>query len=140
MDKFLSQDQHKISECSTGNKVTEEWTFLPSKWKHRLFERKCLFDQNFALLYFANDSFLLLNLVTRVEFWIKRTIIENEMKRRVPDFEIFDGDGHPFIFDNNTTTTTKMGKMTVGSHKIQIPYQMEFNGGEVFLGSFNIPK
>ena len=93
----------------------------------------CDFDKNFALLFFTDESFLVLNLATRVQFWIKRTIVENEMKRNVPNF---DDDGRPFIFDNNANTYTKIGKMKTGIDKVEIPYQMELNGGGFFLGSF----
>ena len=109
------------------------WTFLPKDWKHRLNEWRCDFDKNFVFLYFADESFLLLNLVTRVQFWIKRNIIENEIKRKAP---VVDEEGHPFNVDFSPNQITNMGKMKTGIDKIELPYQMEINGGGVFLGRF----
>ena len=122
-----------ICERATGKDVTEMWTFLPKDWKHRLNEWRCDFDKNFVFLYFANESFLLLNLVTRVQFWIKRKTIENEIKRNAPNV---DEEGRPFIGDLSSRHITNMGKMKTGIHKIELPYQMEINGGGVFLGNF----
>ena len=58
--------------------------------------------------------FLLLNLVSRVKFWIERDEIEEEMKAEVPNFNL----------DNVIWLETIVGVMKVGTDKIEIPYQI----------------
>ena len=83
-------------------------------------ERMTQFHKNFCLLYFYRGEyghFLLMNLVTRVQFWIERDVIEEQMKEEVPNFNL----------DDEFMVETNVGRMKVESDKIVVPYQV---GGE----------
>ena len=72
----------KIIERSTGNRKVEEWSFLPKDWKYQW--RQVRIFQNLAGFTFNTlgnsiDDFLILNLVTRKQFWMRRSIIASEL-------------------------------------------------------------
>ena len=72
----------KIIERSTGNRKVEEWSFLPKDWKYQW--RQVRIFQNLAGFTFNTlgnsiDDFLILNLVTRKQFWMRRAIIASEL-------------------------------------------------------------
>ena len=70
--------------------------------------------------------FLLLNLVSRVKFWIQRDEIEEEMKAEVPNFNL----------DNVIWLETIVGVMKVGTDKIEIPYQIGDTYADQVLSKF----
>ena len=80
----------KICELATGNKFTEKWTFLPKSWQHPVNEELFRFSGNFVILDFCKHEkyvdfddpgkLLILNLVSRQQFWIEKRTIENQIK------------------------------------------------------------
>ena len=84
-------------------------------------ERMTQFHKNFCLLYFYRGEyghFLLMNLVTRVQFWVERDEIEELMKAEFPNFNL----------DDEIHVGSNLGEMKVESDKIVVPYQF---GGEL---------
>ena len=82
MITIISQMKLKIIERSTGNRKVEEWSFLPKDWKYQW--RQVSIFQNLAGFTFNTlgnsiDDFLILNLVTRKQFWMRRSIIASEL-------------------------------------------------------------
>ena len=82
MITIISQMKLKIIERSTGNRKVEEWSFLPKDWKYQW--RQVRIFQNLAGFTFNTlgnsiDDFLILNLVTRKQFWMRRAIIASEL-------------------------------------------------------------
>ena len=85
MRKIVSQMKIKIIEKSTGKKKVEEWSFLPKDWKYQLtcwahakiFQNLAFFT--FNTLGYSIDDLLILNLVTRQKFWMRRAIIASEL-------------------------------------------------------------
>ena len=82
MITIISQMKLKIIERSTGNRKVEEWSFLPKDWKYqwrpvRIFQNLAGFT--FNTLGNSIDDFLILNLVTRKQFWMRRSIIASEL-------------------------------------------------------------
>ena len=82
MITIISQMKLKIIERSTGNRKVEEWSFLPKDWKYQW--RQVRIFQNLAGFTFNTlgnsiDDFLILNLVTRKQFWMRRSIIASEL-------------------------------------------------------------
>ena len=85
--------------CMSGSfDHCEQWTFLPKNaWYSRMVlnERLTQFHKNFCLLYFYRGEFgpghfLLMNLVTRVQFWVERDEIEEIMKAAFPNLNLND--------------------------------------------------
>ena len=83
----------KVLERSTGNKKVEEWSFLPQDWKYHL--NGCLhgsihIHKNYGFFRFntsvdSNDSaddLLILNLVTRNSFWMRKAMIVREIREK----------------------------------------------------------
>ena len=85
-----------VLELSTGNKEVEEWTFSPEGSNHPL-KRGPIIQKNFVFLEFGSwyhtgdilrdhtDDILILNLVTRIEFWLKKRDIITKLKEKVAD-------------------------------------------------------
>ena len=137
----------KIYELSTGTfrhacmpgsfDHCEQWTFLPKNaWYSRMVlnERMTQFHKNFCLLYFYRGEFghfLLMNLVTRVQFWIERDEIEEQIKAAAPDFNL----------DDEVCCEILIGEMKVGTDKIEVSYQVGdkyINDELLYLSEFNI--
>ena len=80
----------KVLERSTGNKTVEEWLFLPKDRKYRL--QGCVhgsihIHRNYGFLRFntsvdSTDDLLILNLVTRNKFWMRRAMIVREIREK----------------------------------------------------------
>ena len=80
----------KICVLATGNKFTEKWTFLPKSWQHPANKELFRFSENFVILDFCKHEkyvdfddpgkLLILNLITRKQFWIEKRTIENKIK------------------------------------------------------------
>ena len=91
---------------------------------------KYILSKNFCLLYFMERGeighFLLLNLVSRVKYWIERDEIEEEMKAEVPNFNL----------DGELWLETIVGLMKVETDKIEIPYQIGGTYSDQVLGEF----
>ena len=111
----------KIWEHATGSyRHCEQWTFLPKNpWYSRLVlnERMTQFHKNFCQLYFYRGEFghfFLMNLVTRVQFWLERDEVESQIKEEAPDFNL----------DDEPCLETIIGEMKVGTDKIEVPYQV----------------
>ena len=95
-----------ICELATGNKFTEEWTFLPKTWQYPVNEQRTFFSKNFVILDFCKHHqyvdfddpgrLLILNMVTRKQFWIEKQTIENQIKANAPDV---DEEGAPVILE-----------------------------------------
>ena len=79
-----------VLELSTGNKEVEEWTFSPEGSNHPL-NRGPIIQKNFVFLVFGDilsghtDDILILNLVTRIKFWLKKRDIITKLKEKVAD-------------------------------------------------------
>ena len=79
-----------VLELSTGNKEVEEWTFSPEGSNHPL-NRRPIIQKNFVFLEFGDilsghtDDILILNLVTRIKFWLKKRDIITKLKEKVAD-------------------------------------------------------
>ena len=131
----ISQVKLKISEHATGSyKHCEQWTFLPKNaWYSRMVlnERLTQFHKNFCLLYFYRGEFgpghfLLMNLVTRVQFWVERDEIEESMKEEFPNFN----------FDDEIHVGSNLGALIVESDKIVVPYQFGGEFADQVLGEY----
>ena len=92
----------KVLELSTGENKFEEWTFLPANWDHEL-EGSPTFDKNFVFLQFGTlgnfeftdtGDILILNLVNRTKFWMRRGTVTTQIKDKAAgqiDLENFTG-------------------------------------------------
>lgn len=138
----------KICELATGNKVTEEWNFLPKSWKTALDTTRTIFDKNFVFLefeYYDDDmegDILILNLSTRKQFWLDSRGVKDEIGEKIPD--AFD-DGEPFVINEFTLSCADkiFYRMKVRSNEIQMEHQIIFNNGQlygVFLDSHLVFK
>ena len=80
----------KVIERSTGNKKAEEWSFLPKDWKYRLngsVHWSVHIYQNYGFLrfntlFYSTDDLLILNLVTRNKFWMRKAMILREIREK----------------------------------------------------------
>ena len=80
----------KVLERSTGNKKVEEWSFLPKDWKYHL--TGCLHGsvyicRNYGFIRFntsvdSTDDLLILNMVTRTKFWMRKAMIVREIREK----------------------------------------------------------
>ena len=121
--------------CMSGSfDHCEQWTFLPKNaWYSRMVlnERLTQFHKNFCLLYFYRGEFgpghfLLMNLVTRVQFWVERDEIEELMKAAFPNFNLND----------EINVGSIVGEMKVGNDKIVVPYQFGGEFADQVIGKF----
>ena len=131
----VSQMKLKICELATGNKFTEEWTFLPKNCQHTVCKDTIQFYQNFALIDCNRlHDILMLNLATRKQFWVRGDNIINQMKAKAPvgTHEIHE---NPLNIRNDTLIGLGIGKMEVGSNKIEVYYSALMNYGYTDLGS-----
>jgi len=90
---FISHSKLKVLELSTGKTKVEKWTFLPANWDYEL-ERRPIFDKNFVFLDFEylpgkstplstdTGDILILNLVNRTKFWIRRGTLTTRVKEK----------------------------------------------------------
>ena len=84
-----SEMQLTVLERSTGKKNAEEWLFLPNDWRFPL-TSAIIFERNFAVLSFNTrydsntdtNNLLILNLVTRKQFWMRKETIFNQAKEK----------------------------------------------------------
>ena len=139
----------KICELATGNKFTEKWTFLPKSWQHPVNEELFRFSENFVILDFCKHEkyvdfddpgkLLILNLVTRQQFWIEKRTIENQIKANAPE------EGAPLILDygneNHLISESHVLYMETSEKRILIEYRIfvgEWEDGTFTgaLGSF----
>jgi len=142
----------KVRDQWRGKKNAVEWTFLPKNWAYLLsFDRSrrpVLFDENFVILCFdiwdpirrsAKGDLLILNLVSRKQFWMKKELVANEIKAKVTDVDEngdpFDLNGDEFWLDFSKSMPRQI---KTGKHEIEIKYQLEFemDHGEAIIGSF----
>ena len=121
----------KICELATGNKFTEEWTFLSEDQKHHFRGAQLRIKENFALL-FSSYGILMLNLVTRKQFLVERENILNQMVAKVPVGEAED------LPERIEMIATRIGKMIIGRNKIEVPCSFLMNHVTVNLGSLKI--
>ena len=132
----VSQMKLKICELATGNKFTEEWTFLPKNCQHTVCKGSIQFYQNFALIGCnRHRDILMLNLATRKQFWVNSKNIINKMKAKAP----VDAEEDLRNIDSNTSIGHGIGKMEVGSNKIEVKYTVYtvlMGYGKVALGSY----
>ena len=88
-----------VLELSTGNKEVEEWTYSPEGSIHPLKSRPIIV-RNFVFLFFGSwhygsnsinhaGDILILNLVTRTEFWMKKETLIAKLKERAADMKDF---------------------------------------------------
>lgn len=111
-----------------------------------------LFEGNFAVLTFYDGwgsdttwmigigDLLILNLATRKKFWMTRSVIENQIKTKVTDV---DDDGNPFDLDDFLVNQSSILKMTIGTHEIEVKYQIEYqthDHGQLTLGRLKSHK
>jgi len=88
--KIASQVKLKIQELSTGKKKVEEWSFLLEELDHNL-NKNIRIRRNLALIWFGTTSDpLILNLVTRNKFWIRRAVIANEVREKAGRLDLND--------------------------------------------------
>ena len=131
----VSQMNPKICELATGNKFVEEWTFLPEDCEHTLCKGTTQFDQNFALIS-CNQlrDILMLNLVTRKQFWVHGENIINQMKAKAP-VGTHELHANPLNILNKTLSGRGLGRMLVDSTNIVVKYIAILNHGYTVLGS-----
>ena len=130
----VSQMKLKICELATGNKFTEEWTFLPKNCQHTVCKGSIQFYQNFALIGCnRHRDILMLNLATRKQFWVHGDSIINQMKAKAPvgDHELHE---NPLNIGNDTLIGRGIGKMDVENNKIEVHYSAIMNYGYTVLG------
>ena len=88
-----------VLELSTGNNEVEEWTFSPEGSNHPL-KSEPIIVRNFVFLFFGSwhygsnasnhaGDILILNLVTRTEFWMKKGTLITKLKERAADMTDF---------------------------------------------------
>ena len=88
-----------ILERSTGNKKIEEWSFLPNNWVYWLTDDgTAMIDKNFALLPFCAwnrvdlvrgiGDLVILNLVTRNPFWLRRSVVASQIIEKADRFDM----------------------------------------------------
>ena len=80
-----------VLELSTGMTNAEEWSFLPDRGRFYL-GRTIQSDSHFAVIFVAKSGsnyelgdLLILNLVSREQFWMKTRTIANQMRTKVGD-------------------------------------------------------
>lgn len=80
----------RILELSTGMNNVEEWSFLPETRRFYLGSKR--FDNHIAFILVAKsglvhdyDDLLILNLISRKQFWMKTLAIANQMRTQVGD-------------------------------------------------------
>ena len=131
----VSQMNPKICELSTGNKIVEEWTFLPENCQHILLKDMCQFNENFALIDFNKlRDILMLNLTTRKQFWVHGENIINQMKAKAP-VGTHELHANPLNIRNDTIIGLGLSQMVVGCNEIVVKYSAIMNHGYTALGS-----
>ena len=120
-------------ERSTGNKKFEEWSFLPEDWEHLL---NCahgknhgtvMIDKNFALLGFgawsrvdlkdAAGDMVILNLVTRNQFWMRRSVVASQIREKAGRFDM-----------NNLRITNVLCSIKVDDGRVAVRFRVEMKG------------
>ena len=131
----------KVLERATGKKNLEEWSFLP--WTARFYEDiywdntdRILFDKNFVFIMFKiwevdknTGDLLILNLVSRKQFWMKKAEVCNQIKINIPDY--------PADLSRIHLHQQELRLMVVGENGIQIKYQVDTFGLRA-VGIFSI--
>ena len=84
-----------VLELSTGMTKAEEWSFLPDRG--RFYLGRTILDSHFALISVGKfgsnyelGNLLILNLVSREQFWMKTGTIANQMRTKVGDQNLVD--------------------------------------------------
>ena len=111
----------KVHELSTGNNDVEEWILSPEGLNHPLKSRPII-EKNFVFLEFGSwerandntDDILILNLVTRTKFWMKKGTLVTKLKERAADMVDF-----------------FTGPMIVETDRIVIKYRIITNNGSL---------
>ena len=136
----------KVCELATGNKVTEEWDFLPKSWKNPLNTTLTIFDKNFVYLEFDGfdpdagelGDILIVNLATRRETWMDSQEIRSQIRMKLPEHEI---EGEPFVLDEFfwDCSQTILHRIKVRSNEIEMKHQIIMNDyryGDIFIGRY----
>ena len=124
-----------------GRKNLEEWSFLPGA--ARFYEDihwdntdRILFDKNFVFIMFKiwevdknTGDLLILNLVSRKQFWMKKAEVCNQIKTNIPDY--------PADLSRIHLHQQELRLMVVGENGIQIKYQVDTFGLRA-VGIFSI--
>ena len=138
----------KVLELSTGRRKVEQWTFLPVNWDHEL-ARRPIFDKNFVFLDFDpwpmtwgssstdTSDILILNLVTRTKFWMRRETLTAQLKEKAAG---------EIGLEGFTVRTSYATQMNVEKDRIVIKFRMEDSrvsiegyGYSTILGWFSNP-
>ena len=122
----------KVLERSTGNKKVEEWSFLPKDWKYHL--TGCVHGsvhiyQNYGFLRFntladSTDDLLILNLVTRNKFWMRKSMIVRELREKA---------GGVYLNDLWITRSAVPARMCTQNDRVYIRFIIELD--RAFFGS-----
>ena len=139
----ISQVKVKICELATGNKITEEWTFLPDNfpftgdWRHL---KTAIAGKNFLFLDFpfraSGDepgNLLVLNLVSRKQFWMKIDMIENKIKAKAPELDV-DGNEYNLESLDFFNLRRKTYQMNFGRGFIDISYRCRLTSFDLDYG------
>ena len=144
---FIS-DKATILERATGKKNVEEWSFLPGTARiyefdtfyKRTTQNRFRFDKNFVIIIFdyrdADNNIgdlLLLNLVSRKQFWMKRAEVTNKIMIKIPDQNQDDLYDLPRIPLNRH----KLRGLVVRENGIQIKYRIHARNFNA-LGTYSI--
>ena len=111
----------KILELSTGMNNVEEWSFLPETGGFYLGRER--FDDHFAFIRVSKsgpihgyDDLLILNLISRKQFWMKTLTIANQMRTQVGDRNTVD--------TNSRLLRGPRFSTQIGKDGIEIKYQV----------------
>ena len=125
--KSVFQVKLKILERSTGNQKIEEWSFLPNDWEYLLTnDGTVMIDKNFALLAFGawsrvdlvnGNDLVILNLVTRNPFWLRRSVIASQIIEKADRFDM-----------NNLRITNVPCSITVSDVGVVVRFRVEMRG------------
>ena len=116
----------KVLERSTGNKKVEEWFFLPKDKKYRL--QGCVrgsihIHRKYGFLRFntsvdSTDDLLILNLVTRNKFWMRRAMIVREIREKA---------GRVYLNDVWITRSAVPVRMWTEDNRVCIRFVVQLN-------------
>ena len=154
-DIYISHLKVTICELATGHKFTEEWTFLPDTtpnerdWNDLVDFETGISHENYLLLDFEFDAteesgdLLMLNLVSRKQFWMTKQNIRNQIKEKAPEVD-FNGDHYNANALNDFNIMEGSRRMHVERSEIEINYRFKIRPYAIYamayghLGLLNI--
>ena len=131
----------KICELATGRKFTEEWTFLPDtsaitsphdgklNGNHLVDFERGIFNENYLLLDFQfaatkeTGDLLMLNLVSRKQFWMMKQQIGSKIQAKAPEVDFY---GRHYNVDalNNLNLRGGSHRMNFERSEIEISFRL----------------